>query len=67
MSDPKNPQSEGTLMEPVFFATGSTVPLGTRDAERRGSLAKWMTERDNPYFAKAFVNRLWSELTGEFV
>jgi hypothetical protein len=28
-------------------------------------LAKWITEKDNPYFAKAFVNRMWSELTGE--
>jgi len=65
MSDPKNPQSQGKLMQPVFFATGEKVPLGTRDSERRGSLAKWTTKKDNPYFAKAFVNRMWSELTGE--
>jgi hypothetical protein len=65
MSDPKNPQSEGTLMQPVLFATGDKLATGTRDAERRGSLAKWVTEKKNPYFAKAFVNRLWSELTGE--
>jgi uncharacterized protein DUF1549/uncharacterized protein DUF1553 len=65
MSDPKNPQSEGTLMQPVLFATGDKLPIGTPDAERRGSLAKWITEKDNPYFAKAFVNRIWSELTGE--
>ena len=65
MSDPKNPQSEGKLMQPVLFATGDKLPIGTHDAERRGSLANWITEKDNPYFAKAFVNRLWSELTGE--
>jgi hypothetical protein len=65
MSDPKDPQSEGTLMQPVLFATGDEVPLGTVDAERRGSLAKWITKTENPYFAQAFVNRLWSELTGE--
>jgi len=65
MSDPKNPQSEGKLMQPVIFATGDSLPIGTPDAERRGSLAKWITEKENPYFAKAFVNRLWSELTGE--
>jgi len=65
MTDPKNPQSRGTLMQPVFFATGEKLPLGTRDAERRGSLAKWTTAKDNPFFAKAFVNRLWAELTGE--
>jgi hypothetical protein len=49
----------------VLFATGDKLPIGTRDADRRGSLAQWITEKDNPYFAKAFVNRLWSELTGE--
>jgi len=65
MPDPKNPQSQGKLMQPVFFATGDKVPLGTRDSERRGSLAKWTTKKENPYFAKAFVNRMWAELTGE--
>jgi len=65
MSDPKNPQSDGTLMQPVLFATGDKLPIGAPDAERRGNLAKWITEKQNPYFAKAFVNRLWAELTGE--
>jgi len=65
MSDPKNPQSDGTLMQPVLFATGDKLPIGTPDAERRGTLAKWITEKENPYFAKAFVNRVWAELTGE--
>lgn len=65
MSDPKNPSSEGTLMQPVLFATGEKLPVGTKDAERRSSLAKWIAAKDNDYFAKAFVNRVWSELTGE--
>lgn len=63
MPDLKHPQSQGTLMQPVFFLTGEKLPLGTRDAERRGSLARWITS--HPYFAQAMVNRLWSELTGE--
>lgn len=65
MTDLKNPTDKGKLMEPVFFATGDKLPLGTKDADRRGSLAKWITEKENPYFAKAFVNRLWGELNGE--
>jgi hypothetical protein len=65
MSDPKNPSSEGTLMEPVLFATGDKLPTGTKDADRRSTLAQWITKKDNPYFAQAFVNRMWSELTGE--
>jgi hypothetical protein len=65
MSDLENPQARGTLMEPVLFATGDKLPLGTRDADRRGALAEWITAKDNPFFAKALVNRLWSELVGE--
>jgi hypothetical protein len=65
MSDPKNPQSDGQLMQPVLFATGNTLPIGTPDSERRGTLAKWITEKENPYFGKAFVNRMWAELIGE--
>ncbi|MEX2027239.1 MAG: DUF1549 domain-containing protein, partial [Pirellulaceae bacterium] len=65
MSDLENPQARGTLMEPVLFATGDKLPLGTRDADRRGTLAEWITAKDNPFFAKALVNRMWSELVGE--
>ena len=36
-----------------------------RQAEpRREQLAKWITSKDNPYFAKSYVNRLWSYLLG---
>ena len=65
MSDLDDPQARGTLMTPVLFATGQKLSLGTKDADRRGTLASWMTAPDNPYFAQAFVNRLWSELCGE--
>ena len=30
------------------------------EAVRRGLLAEWLTSKDNPYFAKAIVNRMWS-------
>ena len=33
-------------------------------ASRREQLAKWITAKDNPYFAKSYVNRLWSYLLG---
>lgn len=32
---------------------------------RRAALAAWMTSRDNPWFSRAFVNRVWAQLTGE--
>lgn len=33
-------------------------------ASRRKELAKWITAKDNPYFAKAIVNRLWGLFLG---
>lgn len=30
----------------------------------RETLAEWMTAKDNPYFAKAAVNRMWGKLMG---
>lgn len=35
-----------------------------KGATRREQLAAWITSKDNPYFAKSFVNRLWGYLTG---
>ncbi|MGF1579820.1 MAG: DUF1549 and DUF1553 domain-containing protein [Gemmataceae bacterium] len=30
----------------------------------RKALAEWLTKRENPYFAKAIVNRLWKRMMG---
>ena len=65
MPDLKDPSSRGTLMTPVFFATGQKLATGATDDERRHSLAEWMTSQENPWFSKAVVNRLWAELVGE--
>ncbi|WP_425617380.1 DUF1549 domain-containing protein [Anatilimnocola sp. NA78] len=65
MSDLKNPDAKGRMMKPVLFATGDSVPVTTRDSDRRGQLAEFITKPENPYFAQALVNRLWSELVGE--
>jgi hypothetical protein len=35
------------------------------DEDRRQAVAKSFTSPNNPWFARAFVNRLWSELLGE--
>ncbi len=31
---------------------------------RREKLARWMTDADNPYFARSYVNRVWGYLLG---
>ncbi len=33
-------------------------------AQRREALATWITSRDNPYFARSYVNRLWGYMFG---
>ena len=33
-------------------------------APRRVELAAWLTSKDNPYFARSYVNRLWGYLFG---
>ena len=41
------------------------VPHDTTDgATRRQQLAAWITDSDNPYFARSYVNRLWGYLLG---
>jgi hypothetical protein len=65
MPDLNDPTAKGTLMTPAFFVDGQQLPAGASDLERRQTLANWMTDAKNPWFAKAFVNRLWAELVGE--
>lgn len=65
MPDLQDPSSQGKEMTPVFFATGKPLATGTLDSERREILAAWLTGNDDPWFAKAIVNRLWAELVGE--
>ena len=41
------------------------VPLAPDDpADRRAALAAWVTSRDNPYFTRSIVNRVWANFFG---
>jgi hypothetical protein len=52
----------GAIAKPAFpYKYGSFPPL---DLSRREQLARWVTAKENPYFAKSYVNRLWSYLLG---
>ncbi len=59
--------------EVVHLRTGQTAKptfpylhkdLAPSSAGRREQIAHWITSKDNPYFAKSYVNRLWSYLLG---
>ncbi len=65
MSDLKDPSSKGKLVQPKFFIDGSSPGQGLSDLERRNAAAKAFTSPDNPWFARAIVNRVWCEMLGE--
>lgn len=52
----------------VPIANSKPVALDGTDLAKGGNprknLAQWMTARENPYFAKAFVNRMWGHFLG---
>lgn len=62
MTDKKEP---GRLlaMQPRFL-TGESVGIDTPDEERRQALARFITSPTNPWFARCYVNRMWSCLLG---
>jgi hypothetical protein len=60
-----DPSLPGTVMQPRFFLGGPALPLGTPDQERRQAAARLITSEDNPWFARAIVNRVWTELVGD--
>ena len=63
--DMKHPK-DGRVMKPAFIVPasyGSSGPVPT-DSHRRMALAEWVTARDNPFFAKSTVNRVWSYFFG---
>jgi hypothetical protein len=65
MPDLEHPDQPGELVHPGFFVTGARVPEGSSDLERRRQLAAAVTSKEDPWFARAFVNRMWAEMMGQ--
>jgi hypothetical protein len=58
----KHPKT-GTKLPPRVL--GSDRPLSLLEgADRREALANWLTAPENPWFARAAVNRIWQHLMG---
>jgi hypothetical protein len=60
-ADHKHPRT-GAVVPARALAAPNASFAGVTD--RRQVLADWMTSPDNPYFAKAIVNRLWAHYMG---
>jgi hypothetical protein len=70
MPDKDNPAKQ-IPVAPRFFLSSSTsapapaLPDAAPIQERRALAASYVTGQDNPWFAKAFINRIWYALMGE--
>ena len=59
----KHPK-DGHVVKPAFLvASIGSIPVPD-DQRRRDALAEWLTSKDNPFFAKAIANRVWSYFFG---
>lgn len=52
----------GEVLNPKFL-DGASVPISAQQ-DARQKLAEWVTSKENPFLARATVNRLWSHLFG---
>ena len=59
--DPK----KGATVRPRFLDGTAPVGFNLNDQKRREALAEAIVSRNNPWFAAAFVNRIWGELMGQ--
>jgi hypothetical protein len=59
----KHPK-DARVVKPQFMVASGAVPVPD-GPERRDALADWITSKDNPYFARAMANRMWSYFMGK--
>jgi hypothetical protein len=59
----KHPK-DGHVVRPEYLVASGGVAVPS-DAGRRDALANWIASRDNPFFAKAIANRVWSYFFGK--
>src|SRR5262249_50723059 len=57
----KEPEIKAIASAPRAALDGTDL---SKSDNRRRALASWMTAKDNPWFAKAAVNRVWAHFLG---
>jgi hypothetical protein len=59
--DINHPKSGNIVPAKYLFGDQKGV---SQEGDRRDDLVRWLTSKDNPYFAKAVANRIWSYFFG---
>ncbi len=60
----KHPK-DSRVMAPEFLIASATPVKIPTDQRRRDALADWLVSKQNPFFAKAIANRVWSYFFGK--
>ena len=53
------------VVKPEFLIASAGKSIVPMDEHRRDALADWIVSKDNPFFAKAIANRIWSYFFGK--
>ena len=61
--DMKHPKDSRVVAPEFLIASATPVKIPT-DQRRRDALADWLVSKENPLFAKAITNRIWSYFFG---
>ncbi len=59
----KHPKT-GRVVDPQYIVASAGAPPIPDAGDRRKALAEWLTSDNNPFFARAIVNRMWSYFFG---
>lgn len=58
---------DGFIQRAPMFLGGQELSPSAKTPTHRGALADWITAPENPYFARAMVNRTWWRLLGRAI
>jgi hypothetical protein len=61
----KHPKTGRVVQPKVLVASIGAPPVPPSDADRREALVNWLTSKENPFFARAIANRVWSYFLGK--
>jgi hypothetical protein len=59
----KHPKT-GRVVAPRYLVASLGAPPIASNSDRREALVEWLTSKDNPFFARAIANRIWSYFLG---